>query len=163
MIERDQLQAFTNRILEPRKFIQVLMGPRQVGKTTMTAQMLKKIKIPYIFESADAVSAINSAWIEQKWETARLKMRVQQAKEFILVIDEVQKIPNVSESVKSLWDRDTLNGTDIKLVLLGSSRLLLHKGLTESLAGRFETMYLGHWSFLEMEKAFNWTPDQYAW
>jgi len=163
MIERDQLQAFTNRILEPRKFIQVLMGPRQVGKTTMTAQMLKKIKIPYIFESADAVSAINSAWIEQKWETARLKMRVQQAKEFILVIDEVQKIPNWSETVKSLWDRDTLNGTDIKLVLLGSSRLLLHKGLTESLAGRFETMYLGHWSFLEMEKAFNWTPDQYAW
>ena len=163
MIERDQLQAFTDRILEPRKFIQVLMGPRQVGKTTMTAQMLKKIKIPYIFESADAVSAINSAWIEQKWETARLKMRVQQAKEFILVIDEVQKIPNWSETVKSLWDRDTLNGTDIKLVLLGSSRLLLHKGLTESLAGRFETMYLGHWSFLEMEKAFNWTPDQYAW
>ena len=163
MIERDQLQAFTKRILEPRKFIQVLMGPRQVGKTTMAAQMLKKIKIPYIFESADAVSAINSAWIEQKWETARLKMRVQQAKEFILVIDEVQKIPNWSETVKSLWDRDTLNGTDIKLVLLGSSRLLLHKGLTESLAGRFETMYLGHWSFLEMEKAFNWTPDQYAW
>lgn len=163
MIERDQLQAFTKRILEPRKFIQVLMGPRQVGKTTMAVQMLKKIKCPYIFESADAVSAINSAWIEQKWETARLKMRVQSAKEFILVIDEVQKIPNWSETVKSLWDRDTLNGTDIKLVLLGSSRLLLHKGLTESLAGRFETMYLGHWSFSEMEKAFNWTPDQYAW
>jgi predicted AAA+ superfamily ATPase len=163
MIERDQLQAFTKRILEPRKFIQVLMGPRQVGKTTMAAQMLKKIKGPYIFESADAVSAINSTWIEQKWETARLKMRVQSAKEFILVIDEVQKIPNWSETVKSLWDRDTLNGTDIKLVLLGSSRLLLHKGLTESLAGRFETMYLGHWSFSEMEKAFNWTPDQYAW
>jgi predicted AAA+ superfamily ATPase len=163
MIERDQLQSFTKRILEPRKFIQVLMGPRQVGKTTMAAQMLEKAKIPYIFESADAVSAVNSAWIEQKWETARLRMRVQSAKEFILVIDEVQKIPNWSEIVKSLWDSDTLNGTDIKLVLLGSSRLLLHKGLTESLAGRFETMYLGHWSFLEMEKAFNWNPDQYAW
>jgi predicted AAA+ superfamily ATPase len=163
MIKRDQLQAFTKRIMEPRKFIQVLMGPRQVGKTTMAAQMLKKIKSPYIFESADAVSAINSAWIEQIWETARLKMRVQPAKEFILVIDEIQKIPNWSETVKRLWDKDTLNGTDIKLVLLGSSRLLLHKGLTESLAGRFETMYLGHWSFLEMEKAFNWNADQYAW
>lgn len=163
MIERDQLQAFTKRILEPRKFIQVLMGPRQVGKTTMAAQMLKKVKKPYIFESADAVSAINSAWIEQIWETARLKMRVQPAKEFILVIDEIQKIPNWSESVKRLWDKDTLNGTDIKLILLGSSRLLLHKGLTESLAGRFETIYLGHWSFLEMEKAFNWNADQYAW
>jgi uncharacterized protein len=163
MIERDLLQSFTKRILEPRKFIQVLMGPRQVGKTTMAAQMLKKAKIPYIFESADAVSAINSTWIEQIWETARLKMRVQPAKEFILVIDEIQKIPNWSETVKRLWDKDTLNETDIKLVLLGSSRLLLHKGLTESLAGRFETMYLGHWSFLEMEKAFNWNADQYAW
>ena len=163
MIERDLLQSFTKRILEPRKFIQVLMGPRQVGKTTMAAQMLEKANIPYIFESADAVSAINSAWIEQIWETARLKMRVQPAKEFILVIDEIQKIPNWSENVKRLWDKDTLNGTDIKLVLLGSSRLLLHKGLTESLAGRFETMYLGHWSFLEMEKAFNWNADQYAW
>ena len=163
MIERDQLQAFTNRILEPRKFIQVLMGPRQVGKTTMAAQMLQKAKFPYIFESADAVSAINSTWIEQLWETTRLKMNVQPAKEFILVIDEIQKIPNWSETVKRLWDKDTLNGTNIKVVLLGSSRLLLHKGLTESLAGRFETMYLGHWSFLEMEKAFNWNADQYAW
>ena len=163
MIERDQLQAFTNRILEPRKFIQVLMGPRQVGKTTMAAQMLQKAKFPYIFESADAVSAINSTWIEQLWETTRLKMNVQAAKEFILVIDEIQKIPNWSETVKRLWDKDTLNGTNIKVVLLGSSRLLLHKGLTESLAGRFETMYLGHWSFLEMEKAFNWNADQYAW
>jgi len=163
MIERNQLQAFTNRILEPRKFIQVLMGPRQVGKTTMAAQMLQKAKFPYIFESADAVSAINSTWIEQLWETTRLKMNVQAAKEFILVIDEIQKIPNWSETVKRLWDKDTLNGTNIKVVLLGSSRLLLHKGLTESLAGRFETMYLGHWSFLEMEKAFNWNADQYAW
>lgn len=163
MIERDQLQAFTKRILEPRKFIQVLMGPRQVGKTTMAAQMLKKVNVPYIFESADAVSAVNASWIEQVWETARLKMKVQSAKEFILVIDEIQKIQNWSETVKRLWDRDSLNSTCIKLVLLGSSRLLLHKGLTESLAGRFETTYLGHWSFAEMEAAFNWNAFQYAW
>jgi hypothetical protein len=129
----------------------------------MAAQMLKKLNIPYIFESADAVSAVNTDWIEQVWETARLKMKVQTAKEFILVIDEIQKIQNWSETVKRLWDRDTLNSTDIKLVLLGSSRLLLHKGLTESLAGRFETMYLGHWSFGEMEAAFNWNAYQYAW
>ena len=163
MIERDQLQAFTQRVLEPRKFIQVLMGPRQVGKTTMAVQMLKKVNIPYIYESADAVSAVNAAWIDQVWETARLKMKVQSAQEFILVIDEIQKVQNWSETVKRLWDRDTLNTTNIKLVLLGSSRLLLHKGLTESLAGRFETIYLGHWSFGEMEAAFNWNAYQYAW
>ncbi|TAL71180.1 MAG: ATP-binding protein [Bacteroidetes bacterium] len=163
MIERVQLQTFTKRVLEPRKFIQVLMGPRQVGKTTMASQILKKISIPYVFESADGVSAVNSGWIEQVWEAARLKMKVQASKEFILVIDEIQKIPNWSETVKRLWDRDSMDGTEIKLVLLGSSRLLLQKGLTESLSGRFEKMYLGHWSFGEMEEAFNWSADQYAW
>jgi predicted AAA+ superfamily ATPase len=163
MIERAQLQVITKRILEPRKFIQVLLGPRQVGKTTMASQMLKKLNIPYIFESADAVIAVNTSWIEQIWEAAWLKMKAHSAKEFILVIDEIQKIQNWSETIKRLWDRDSLNETNLKLVLLGSSRLLLQKGLTESLAGRFETMYLGHWSFAEMEEAFNWTADQYAW
>jgi hypothetical protein len=163
MIERDLLQTLTKRVSEPRKHIQVLMGPRQVGKSTMASQMLKKIRNPFIFESADAVSAGRSGWIEQIWEAARVKFKVQPDKEFILVIDEIQKIPNWSETVKRLWDKDTINGTGIKLVLLGSSQLLLHKGLTESLAGRFETMYLGHWSFTEMEKAFNWNADQYAW
>jgi predicted AAA+ superfamily ATPase len=163
MIERAQLQVITKRILEPRRFIQVLLGPRQVGKTTMASQMLKKVSIPCIFESADAVTAVNTGWIEQVWEAARLTMKVQSAKEFILVIDEIQKVQNWSETVKRLWDRDTLNETGIKLVLLGSSRLLLHKGLTESLAGRFETIYLGHWSYVEMEEAFNWNAHQYAW
>jgi len=163
MIEREHLQVITKRIIEPRKFIQVLMGPRQVGKTTMASQMLKKLSSPYIFESADAVPAVNTDWIEQIWEHARLKMKVHSAKEIILVIDEIQKIQNWSETIKRLWDRDTIDATGIKLVLLGSSRLLLHKGLTESLAGRFETMYLGHWSFREMEEAFNWNADQYAW
>ncbi len=139
------------------------MGPRQVGKTTMASQMLRNIDIPYIFESADAVAAVNTTWIEQIWEAARLKMKSLAAKEFILVIDEIQKIQNWSEAVKRLWDKDTINDTAIKVVLLGSSRLLLNKGLTESLAGRFETLYLDHWSFTEMEKAFNWNADQYAW
>jgi predicted AAA+ superfamily ATPase len=163
VIERPELQAFTKRILEPRKFIQVLMGPRQVGKTTMANQMLRKVNISFIFESADAVAAVNPVWIEQVWESARLKMKAQSVKEFVLVIDEIQKVPNWSEAVKRLWDQDSINQTGIKLVLLGSSRLLLNKGLTESLAGRFETMYLGHWSFVEMEEAFNWNANQYAW
>ena len=163
MIERIQIQELTKRILEPRRFIQVLMGPRQVGKTTMASQMLKKINLPWLFESADAVTAVNTEWIEHVWQTALLKMKLQSAREYILLIDEIQKIPNWSETIKKLWDRDTINGTGIKLVLLGSSRLLLNKGLTESLAGRFETIYLGHWSFKEMEEAFNWDSHQYAW
>lgn len=115
------------------------------------------------FVSADAVPASNKVWLEQQWETARLSMDGQEAKEALLVIDEIQKIDNWSETVKLLWDKDTKEGRELKVILLGSSRLLLQQGLTESLAGRFETTYMGHWSFSEMQEAFGWNADQYVW
>lgn len=83
--------------------------------------------------------------------------------DFLLIIDEIQKIDNWSETVKLLWDTDTREKRPLKVILLGSSRLLLQQELTESLAGRFETTYLSHWSFTEMNRAFNWTLDQYIW
>lgn len=161
MIERAQLRILTERISEPRNHIQVVLGPRQVGKTTMVTQMLKKISIPYLYQTADAINAVSAGWLEQVWDTARLKKS--KAAEYLIVIDEIQKIQDWSETIKFLWDRDTLEGSDIKLVLLGSSRLMLQKGLTESLAGRFELLYMGHWSFKEMEEAFNFNAKQYAW
>ena len=96
-------------------------------------------------------------------ETARLKMEQGNAQEFLLVIDEIQKISNWSETVKLLWDGDTRAGRKLKVILLGSSRMLLQQGLTESLAGRFETTYMGHWSLGEMQEAFEWNSNQYAW
>jgi uncharacterized protein len=163
MFERSHLQAITNRINEPRKFIQVIMGPRQVGKTTLVIQLTEKIGIDTHFISADSVGAANTNWLEQQWETARLKMDQKNATEFLLVIDEIQKIDNWSETVKLLWDTDTRTKRNLKVILLGSSRLLLQKGLTESLAGRFERTYIGHWSFEEMEKAFGWDVNQFVW
>jgi predicted AAA+ superfamily ATPase len=163
MIKRIYLQHLTDRVLEPRNFIQVVMGPRQIGKTTMVLQLLESTPIANIFESADAVTHSNAAWLLQLWETARLKMKFAQVSEILLVIDEVQKIDNWSELVKQQWDRDTREGVNIKVILLGSSRLLIQKGLTESLAGRFETMHLGHWSFTEMESAFGWNLNQYLY
>lgn len=163
MIQRKEIQMIKSRINEPRRFIQVIMGPRQVGKTTLMHQLLKQIDIEYHFVSADAVSASNSVWIEQIWETARIKMRQSGANEMLLVIDEIQKITNWSELVKRQWDKDTGEKQNIKVVLLGSSRLLIQKGLTESLAGRFETIYLGHWSFDEMNAAFGWSVNQYIY
>jgi len=97
--------------------------------------------MPYHFASADAVPASNTTWLEQQWETARLKKDQLEAQQFLLVIDEIQKISNWSETVKLLWDADTQSKRVLKVILLGSSRLLLQKGLTESLAGRFETTY----------------------
>ena len=73
------------------------------------------------------------------------------------------KIENWSEIVKQQWDKDTRENINIKVILLGSSRLLIQKGLTESLAGRFETFYLGHWSFAEMKAAFEWSIEQYVY
>jgi predicted AAA+ superfamily ATPase len=163
MYERSHLQLFIKRINEPRKFIQVIMGPRQVGKTTLVGQLLNKVDISYVFESADAVSASDALWVEQLWETVRIKMDEQKAHEFLLVIDEIQKINNWSEIIKRLWDKDTRDGRNLKVILLGSSRLLLQQGLTESLAGRFESTYLGHWSFTEMHDAFGWSAEQYVW
>lgn len=163
MYERSYLKQVKSRILEPRKFIQVILGPRQVGKTTMVNQLLSQLSISYVSESADAISATNSAWLMQVWETARLKMKASGANEYLLVIDEIQKIDNWSEVVKQQWDRDTRENVNIKVIILGSSRLLIQKGLTESLAGRFETFYLGHWSFTEMQSAFGWSIEQYIY
>lgn len=163
MYERSYLKQVRSRIEEPRKFIQVILGPRQVGKTTMVYQLLSQLTISYVSESADAISATNSVWLLQAWETARLKMKASGASEYLLVIDEIQKIDNWSEVVKQQWDRDTREKANIKVILLGSSRLLIQKGLTESLAGRFETFYLGHWSFAEMQNAFDWSIEQYIY
>ncbi|MDD5569847.1 MAG: ATP-binding protein [Bacteroidales bacterium] len=161
--ERQQIKTLEKRLKEKRRYIQVIMGPRQVGKTTMVTQLQKKIKSPQYFVSADGAIASAGFWIEQHWHIARNKFKQSGAANFVFVMDEIQKIENWSETVKLLWDEDTRNNRQIKVILLGSSRLLLQKGLTESLAGRFETTYLGHWSFSEMHKAFGWDENKFVW
>lgn len=163
MYERVYLQQLITRLKEPKRFIQVLMGPRQVGKTTLISQLIAKLKVDYIFESADAVAASDSVWINALWDKARVKVKAENLNELLLIIDEIQKIDNWSEIIKKLWDEDVKNNINIKIVLLGSSRLLLQQGLTESLAGRFESTYIGHWSYSEMKAAFDFTPQQYVW
>lgn len=163
MFQRPHLQQILGRIREPRRFIQAIIGPRQVGKTTMVIQLLESVKVPYHFVSADAVPASDTGWLGLQWETARALMEQQGASEFILVVDEIQKIDNWSETVKSYWDADTKDKRALKVIVLGSSRLLIQQGLTESLAGRFETTYMGHWSYEEMNSAFGWNVRQYVW
>ena len=129
----------------------------------MIKQLIEEIKMPYHSVSADVIPNSNPAWIEQQWNTAREKFRHSGASDFLLVIDEVQKIGNWSEIVKRMWDEDTKGNVSIKVILLGSSRLLLQQGLTESLAGRFETIYMGHWTYPEMKEAFQWKVEQFVW
>ena len=162
MFQRPHLQVLSERIAESRKRIQVVVGPRQTGKTTLVTQLLGQWKGLKMLVSADAVSGADGTWLQQQWEIARLQSG-SEGQEFLLVIDEVQKVSQWSEWVKKQWDQDTREGRNIKLILLGSSRLLLQQGLTESLAGRFELLYVGHWSFPEMREAFGWTIQQYIW
>ena len=160
---RKQFNVLKERILEPRKFLQVLAGPRQVGKSTLVNQVLAQISIPHVIEVADAVDSKDSDWIRRVWESARVAMSLRGLGEYLLVIDEVQKIENWSEVVKKEWDADSRNRVNLKVVLLGSSRLLLRKGLTESLAGRYELIRMSHWSLQEMQTAFGVTLDEYIY
>ncbi len=160
MFTRGHYKVLLERIKEPRKFIQVLAGPRQVGKTTLAIQCTENAKMTHHFASADDGADMNPVWIDQQWEAARIKGN---GKPVLLVIDEIQKISNWSQIVKKNWDRDSKDKKPVKVILLGSSRLLLQEGLTESLAGRFELLLLPHWSYAEMHKAFGYSPEEYIW
>ena len=163
MFERAQIGELKQRILEPRNKIQVISGPRQVGKSTMVKQVLQDVTIPYMFVSADNIDHANTSWIGEMWATARARMKVAKDEEYLLVIDEVHKLDNWSEAVKKEWDEDTFNDLNMKVVILGSSRLLLKDGLTESLAGRYELIRMPHWSYSEMHEAFGMDIDQYIY
>lgn len=159
--KREQIKDILSRIDEQRGKLQVIVGPRQVGKTTLMGQVLEECTLPYDSYSADDVTGVSADWLAQVWETARMKMLAQGNIKRLLVIDEVQKISNWSETVKAEWDRDTREKRELIVVLLGSSRMLIEKGLTESLAGRFELIRLSHWTYMEMRDCFGWTLPQY--
>lgn len=161
MYKRIEYQIITGRIKESRKFIQVVMGARQIGKSTVVKQVLNDLDEPYRMFSADNVPTTNSAWISDCWAAVRSLKENKGWDSIVLVIDEIQKITNWSEVVKKEWDADTFNDTNIKVLLLGSSRVLLEKGLSESLAGRFEEIRMTHWSYQEMKECFGFTLDQY--
>lgn len=151
------------RLLEPKNKMQVIAGPRQVGKSTLVEQVCRSLELPSFIFNADAIPADDNDWIRRVWESVRIQVRNQSLSEAILVIDEIQKLKQWSEVVKREWDADIRNKVPIKVLLLGSSRLLLRKGLTESLAGRYELIRMGHWSYPEMRDAFGFTLEQWIY
>lgn len=166
-IQRSPLPSLVQRLAEPRRFVQVVAGPRQVGKTTLVRQALVALagapqghQLAQHSISADAPGSQPAAWLATQWEVARALAA--QAGACVLVIDEVQKVPNWTDTIKRLWDEDTASARDVRVVVLGSAPLLIAKGLTESLAGRFEITRLGHWRFAEMREAFDMTLDEFV-
>ena len=149
------------RAHEPRQFIQVLAGPRQVGKTTLARQVMDAIGIPGHFASADAPDPEDIGWIYTQWAIGRQQATMGGRAGGLLVLDEVQKIRDWSDVVKQLWDEDMASGVPLRVMLLGSAPLLVRKGLSDSLAGRFEVIRVTHWTFEEMREAFGWELDTY--
>lgn len=155
---RPAFRVLADRLREPRRFIQVLAGPRQAGKTTLVRQVLDALDLPTQYASADDPTLRDRTWIEQQWEIGRSRATEGSA---VIVLDEVQKVTDWSEVVKRLWDEDTAAGRDLHVALLGSAPLLVHRGLSESLAGRFELTRLPHWSLEEMRDAFGWSLERF--
>lgn len=158
---RPMAKLLSQRLEESRRFIQVVTGPRQVGKTTLVWQVLASSDMSFRYASADEPTLRGRQWIEEQWDAARLLQRREGVKEVVLALDEVQKIVGWSETVKRLWDEDMAAGCNLKVILLGSAPLLIQRGLTESLAGRFEILHLPHWTFSEMRSCFGWNLDTY--
>jgi predicted AAA+ superfamily ATPase len=158
--ERPQAAVLAARLAEPRRFIQVVAGPRQVGKTTLVHSVVEAGSAPHRYASADAPGLQPSAWLGQQWDAARIQAVAQGGS--VLVLDEIQKLPGWSADVKRLWDEDTRRRVPLKVVLLGSAPLLIARGLAESLAGRFEVVHLRHWSLAEMRAAFGWDWEQWV-
>ena len=180
--ERLQIKELRNRFAATSRFITIVAGPRQVGKTTLVRAALKDIAHEFIavdqYEeatrsfgtyaetSSEPTGEIrDAAWLIRRWQAAREKQKQVKKRNpeqaFALVFDEIQKIPRWSEVVKGLWDADRAAGLDMHVVLLGSSPLLMQKGLTESLMGRYELIPVTHWSFPEMHEAFDFTLNEY--
>jgi predicted AAA+ superfamily ATPase len=157
---RPQAAILTRRLQEPRRFLQLVTGPRQVGKTTLVEQVFAETGLPHLIVSADEPTLRDAGWLAAQWEQARL-LASRQASGALLAIDEVQKVSGWSETVKRMWDEDSRTGLPLRVILLGSAPLLIRRGLTESLAGRFETVPLPHWSFTEMQEAFGFSLNDY--
>ena len=156
---RPQGAVLAARLREPRRFIQVVAGPRQVGKSMLVQQVAESLDFPVRYASADEPMLRGVEWIVQQWEAVRLSAGSAVA---VLVLDEIQKIPGWSETVKRLWDEDTRAKRPLQVVLLGSAPLLIAQGLTESLAGRFEVIFLPHWTYAEMRVAFGWSLEEFV-
>ncbi len=187
--ERKQKSTLLARLNETPERLIVVTGPRQTGKTTLVGQVLRQIALKHRYLSADEpetlilpsvfgpggssidnpdqptvplADARDARWLNRHWEQARLDAE-DSAHGFVLAIDEVQKIPNWSETVKGLWDADRRHRRPLHVILLGSAPLLMQRGMSESLAGRYETIHLTHWSFAEMSAAFDFDLPRYIY
>lgn len=188
--EKPIISTILDRLNKDRKHLIIITGPRQTGKTTVLLQALKRQECPYSYLPVDepepsslrntlddvfqetAVGQTKVAtpisekkdtrWLVRKWEQARIEAN-RSKQDFIIAFDEIQKIPEWSETIKGLWDADRRNDCPLQVILLGSAPLPIREGLGTSLVGRFEIIHLTHWSFAEMSEAFDFDLPSYIY
>lgn len=135
--------------------LMVVLGPRQVGKTTTILKYLEEYhRHNSIYVSADAVFNSGAQWLIEQWTRAVLEKK-------LLVIDEIQKCENWSETIKMLYDKSKKEKKLVQCILLGSSSLQIQKGLSESLTGRFRLIRVYHWNFAESKLGYGLSFEQY--
>ncbi len=159
--ERVLVGDLLRRVRSGPHLVQVVIGPRQVGKTTAVHQVIEKWGGPAHYASADLPAPPDAHWVRAQWETARLATQGTGKPTALLVIDEVQKVSRWSEIIKGLFDEDRRRKLPVRVILLGSSSLHLKQGVEESLAGRFELHFCPHWSWSECKKAFKWSLEEW--
>ena len=179
--ERAPVATIVRRLAEAPTRLIAVFGPRQTGKTIIVRQALRQVDLERRYLAVDApesaslsgaTDSLDAAipvpetpdreWLVRHWEEAR-RVADRSPGGCVLVLDEIQKLPAWSETVKGLWDADRFRNTRLHVVILGSAPLLIQSGLSESLAGRFETIHVGHWSFAEMAAAFDFSLEEYLY
>jgi uncharacterized protein len=189
---RPEEAKLKQRLSEPVRFINILAGPRQVGKTTIIRDLIplgsphgyyisvdEEVDVSMSSFSSDISSITppqkkDADWLRHYWREARnqavkwaeicLRNGTSiQVEPYVFAIDEIQKIDQWSDIVKGLWDEDRANNNSMHVVLLGSAPLLIQKGLSESLAGRYELMTVSHWGFTEMQEAFDFSLEEFIY
>ena len=161
-IERPIVGILLDHLTKGPNLLQMVVGPRQVGKTFALKQVISKWKGPSHYASADLPIAPDAYWIESQWQSARQFLKKKKGT-VLLVLDEVQKVPRWSEVVKALFDEDRHKRYPLRTVLLGSAALKIQSEAGDSLAGRFERLYCSHWSWKECQRAFGWVLDQWLY
>lgn len=179
--QRTQVRTIVRRLAEKSHRLIAVFGPRQTGKTTIVRQVLRQIDLKHRYLAVDSPNSLgpplpsnvsgttipfsevkDTDWLVRNWREARQDAN-RFGQGFVLVFDEIQKIPDWSETVKGLWDADRSSDCPLHVVILGSAPLLMQSGLRESLAGRFELIRVTHWSFPEMSEAFDFDLNHYLY
>ncbi len=153
LFQRPFVAQLAHRLDSMQPLIQVLTGPRQVGKTTGVRQLMAQCSYPQHYANADDVLVSDRSWLLEQWQQALLL-----GEGALLVVDEIQKVVNWPETIKALWDAQPGR---LRVLLLGSSALQIQSGVTESLAGRFELLRVHHWTFAELHAAFGYDLPRY--